>query len=174
MTARFPARFTMILAANPCQCASARTTGAACSCTPLAKRRYLSRLSGPLLDRVDAKIEFMPVSRRELLSDRAFTEPSAAVAVRVAEARNRAAQRLADTPWRLNGEVPGSELRKRFAPAAGALAPLERAMDLGRISARGADRVIRLSWTLADLGGIDRPGIDEIGFALGLWSGTPL
>ena len=47
-------------------------------------------------------------------------------------------------------------------------------MDLGRVSARGADRVIRLSWTLADLGGIDRPGIDEVGYALGLWSGTPL
>jgi magnesium chelatase family protein len=174
VTAHFPARFTLILAANPCPCASARTTGAACSCTPLAKRRYLARLSGPLLDRVDAKIEFMPVSRRELLSDRAFTESSAVVAVRVAEARSRAARRLADTPWRLNGQVPGSELRKSFSPAAAALAPLERAMDLGRISARGADRVIRLSWTLADLGGIDRPGIDEVGFALGLWSGTPL
>ncbi len=174
VTARFPARFTLILAANPCPCASARTTGAACSCTPLAKRRYLARLSGPLLDRVDAKIEFMPVSRRELLSDRAFTESSATVAARVAAARHRAAQRLADTPWRLNAQVPGSELRKNFAPSSGALAPLERAMDLGRISARGADRVIRLSWTLADLNGIGRPGIDEVGYALGLWSGTPL
>lgn len=174
VTARFPARFTLILAANPCPCASATTTGAACSCTPLAKRRYLARLSGPLLDRVDAKIEFLPVSRRELLSDRAFTEPSATVAVRVAEARDRAAERLAGTPWRLNAQIPGSVLRKRFAPLPGALAPLERAMDLGRVSARGADRVIRLSWTLADLGGIDRPGIDEVGYALGLWSGTPL
>ena len=174
VTARFPARFTLILAANPCPCASARTTGAACSCTPLAKRRYLARLSGPLLDRVDAKIEFLPVSRRELLSDRAFVEPSATVAARVVRARDRAAERLADTPWQLNAQVPGSELRKNFAPAAAALAPLERAMDLGRISARGADRVIRLSWTLADLAGTDRPGIDEVGYALGLWSGTPL
>ncbi|HXS65821.1 MAG TPA: ATP-binding protein [Streptosporangiaceae bacterium] len=174
VTARFPARFTLILAANPCPCASARTTGAACSCTPLAKRRYLARLSGPLLDRVDAKIEFLPVSRRELLSDRAFTESSATVAARVARARERAAERLADTPWQLNAQVPGSELRKKFAPARAALAPLERAMDLGRISARGADRVIRLSWTLADLAGIDRPGINEVGYALGLWSGTPL
>jgi magnesium chelatase family protein len=174
VTARFPARFTLILAANPCPCASARTTGAACSCTPLVKRRYLARLSGPLLDRVDAKIEFLPVSRRELLSDRAFAESSATVAVRVAAARDRAAERLAGTPWRLNAQIPGSELRRRFAPASAALAPLERAMDLGRVSARGADRVIRLSWTLADLGGIDRPGIDQVGYALGLWSGTPL
>jgi magnesium chelatase family protein len=173
VTARFPARFTLILAANPCPCASASTSGGACSCTPIARRRYLSRLSGPLLDRIDAKIEFLPVSRRELLSDRAFTEPSAVVAERVAAARERAGARLSGTPWRLNAQIPGSELRRRFAPAAGALAPLERAMDLGRISARGADRVIRLSWTLADLAGTDRPGQAEIGYALGLWSGTP-
>jgi len=174
MTARFPARFTLILAANPCPCASAATAGAACTCTPLARRRYLSRLSGPLLDRVDAKIEFLRVSRAELLSDRGFTEPSAVVAERVALARERSAARLAGSPWRLNAQVPGSELRRRFAPPAGALAPLERAMDLGTISARGADRVIRLSWTLADLSGSPAPGPAEVGYALGLWLGTPL
>lgn len=173
VTARFPARFTLILAANPCPCASSGSAAAACSCTPMARRRYLARLSGPLLDRVDAKIEFLPVSRRELLSDRAFTETSAAVAERVRLARERAAARLAGTPWRLNAQIPGSELRRKYAPAATALAPLERAMDLGRISARGADRVIRLSWTLADLAGLHRPGIGEVGYALGLWSGTP-
>src|SRR6266704_1111354 len=68
VTARFPARFTLIMAANPCACASASTAGAACSCTPLARRRYLARLSGPLLDRVDAKIEFLPVRRADLLA----------------------------------------------------------------------------------------------------------
>lgn len=172
VTARFPARFTLVLAANPCPCASARTTGAACSCTPMVKRRYLSRLSGPLLDRVDAKIEFLPVSRRELLSDRAFTESSAVVAERVRLARCRAVARFAGTPWRLNAQIPGSELRRRFAPAPAALAPLERAMDLGRISARGVDRVIRLSWTLADLAGVGRPGVAEVGYALAMWSGT--
>ena len=172
VTARFPARFTLVLAANPCPCSSAGTTAGACACTPMVRRRYLSRLSGPLLDRVDAKIEFLPVSRRELLSDRVFTEPSAVVAERVRLARERAAARLAGTPWRLNAQVPGSELRRRFAPPASALAPLERAMDLGRISARGADRVIRLSWTIADLAGLDRPRADELGYALGLWSGV--
>jgi magnesium chelatase family protein len=173
LTARFPARFTLILAANPCPCASARTTAGACECTALAQRRYLSRLSGPLLDRVDAKIEFFPVSRRELLNDRAFTESSAVVAQRVAAARERSAVRLAGTLWRLNAQIPGSQLRRDFAPVAGALAPLERAMDLGRVSARGADRVIRLAWTLADLAGVDRPGLGEVSYALGLWAGTP-
>lgn len=172
VAARFPARFTLILAANPCPCASARTAGAACSCTPLARRRYLARLSGPLLDRVDVKVEFMPVRRAELLSDRAFTESSPVVAERVRHARQRAAERLAGTPWRLNAQIPGSELRRRFTPRPGALAPLERAMDLGRISARGADRVIRLSWTVADLADIERPGVDEVACALGLWLGA--
>jgi magnesium chelatase family protein len=174
VTARFPARFTLIMAANPCACASTRTAGDACSCAPMARRRYLARLSGPLLDRVDAKIEFLPVRRAELLSDRAFTEPSAVVAGRVAAARRRAGERLAGTPWRLNAQIPGSELRRRFAPGLAALAPLERAMDLGTISARGADRVIRLSWTLADLAALPCPGKAEVGYALGLWMGTPL
>jgi len=174
MTARFPARFTLMLAANPCPCAKTAATGAACTCSPLARRRYMARLSGPLLDRVDVKVELLPVGRAELLCDRQIAEPSAVVAARVAEARQRAEHRLAGTAWRLNGEIPGSELRRRFRPDAGALKPLERAMDLGQISARGADRVIRMSWTLSDLAGKNRPGLDEIGCALGLWLGVGL
>jgi magnesium chelatase family protein len=172
LTARFPARFTLVLAANPCPCAKATSSRAQCSCTPLVRRRYLARLSGPLLDRVDVKAEFLPVGKAELLSDRKFTEPSAVVAERVALARRRMAFRLRGTRWRLNAEIPGSELRRRFAPAPGALAPLERAMDLGEISARGVDRVIRLSWTVADLGGVARPTVNEISYALGLWLGV--
>jgi magnesium chelatase family protein len=170
-TARFPARFTLVLAANPCPCASAATSRAACTCTPLVRRRYLARLSGPLLDRVDVKAEFLPVGKAELLSDRKFAEPSAVVAERVALARQRMAFRLRSTPWRVNAGIPGRELRRHYAPAPGALVPLERAMDLGEISARGVDRVIRLSWTIADLGGVPRPTIAEISYALGLWLG---
>jgi magnesium chelatase family protein len=172
LTARFPARFTLVLAANPCPCASTASTRAGCSCPPLVRRRYLARLSGPLLDRVDVKAEFLPVGRAELLSDRKFTEPSSVVAERVAAARQRMAFRLRGTGWRLNAEIPGRELRRRYAPAPGALAPLERAMDLGEISARGVDRVIRLSWTVADLGGVARPTVNETGYALGLWLGV--
>ena len=79
--------------------------------------------------------------------------------------------RLRGTRWRLNAEIPGRELRRRYAPAPGALAPLEGAMDLGEISARGVDRVIRLSWTVADLCGVARPTAAEISYALGLWLG---
>jgi magnesium chelatase family protein len=172
VTARFPARFTLILAANPCPCGRAAAARSACTCTPMARRRYLARLSGPLLDRVDVKVEFLPVGRAELLSDRRFTEPSSVVAARVKQARDRSSERLRGTPWRVNAEIPGSELRRSYAPLPGSLAPLERAMDLGEISARGADRVIRLSWTLADLAGVPRPGAAEIGYALGLWLGV--
>ena len=172
LTARFPARFTLVLAANPCPCARAAGSRTACACSPTARRRYLGRLSGPLLDRVDVKVELLPVGRAELLSDRRFTESSATVAKRVELARERAAFRLADTPWRLNAQIPGSELRRRFAPAAGALARLERAMELGQLSARGVDRVLRVSWTLADLSGKARPTADETGYALSLWLGV--
>ena len=171
LTARFPARFTLVLAANPCPCARVGS-GADCTCTPTARRRYLARLSGPLLDRVDVKVEFLPVGRAELLSDRAFAELSSVVVKRVEAARERAAARLRLSPWRLNAEIPGSELRRSFAPGPGALAPLERAMDLGEISARGVDRVIRVSWTLADLAGVARPRVDETSYALGLWLGV--
>ena len=172
LTARFPARFTLVLAANPCPCARAAGPRAACTCTPMARRRYLSRLSGPLLDRVDVKVELLPVGRAELLSDRRFAETSATVAKRVELARERAAFRLAGTPWRLNAEIPGSELRRRFVPAPGALTRLERAMELGQISARGAHRILRVSWTLADLAGKPRPTADETGYALSLWLGV--
>jgi magnesium chelatase family protein len=172
LTARFPARFTLILAANPCPCAKGTGPQAACECTPAVRRRYLARLSGPLLDRVDVKVEFLPVSRRELLSDAAFAEPSSTVAARVAAARERAADRLRDTPWRLNAEIPGSEISRRFQPAPGALRPLERAMDLGQISARGVHRVLRVAWTLADLAGLPRPTADQTSYALGLWLGV--
>jgi magnesium chelatase family protein len=173
LTARFPARFTLVLAANPCPCAKGSGPKAACECTPAIRRRYLARLSGPLLDRVDVKVEFLPVSRSELLSDARFAEPSAAVAARVAAARDRAAQRLRDTPWRLNAEIPGSEISRRFRPGPGALRPLERAMDLGQISARGVHRVLRVAWTLADLAGLPRPTADQTSYALGLWLGVP-
>ncbi len=172
LTARFPARFTLVLAANPCPCAKGTATGATCSCTPATKRRYLARLSGPLLDRVDVKVELLPVGRAELLSDRHFAESSPVVAARVAAARERTAARLKDTSWRLNAEIPGSELRRAFRPSPGSLAPLERAMDLGQISARGVDRVIRVAWTLADLAGIARPTVRETSYALGLWLGA--
>jgi magnesium chelatase family protein len=170
----FPARFTLVLAANPCPCAKTAGPGkASCSCSPAARRRYLGRLSGPLLDRVDVKVRLQPASRADILHDRKFAEPSTTVAARVAAARQRTASRLSGTPWRLNAQVPGTELRRAYAPAAGALGPLDRALELGQVSARGTDKIIRVAWTLADLAGKDRPEAGEIHQALALWLGVP-
>ena len=174
MCARFPARFTLVLAANPCPCAKAASAGGAgCACSPAARRRYLGRLSGPLLDRVDVKVRLQPVSRREMLYDSKHAEDSAVVAGRVAAARERAARRLAGTPWRLNAEIPGAELRRSFPPERGALRSLDRAMELGQVSARGADKIVRVAWSLADLAGEPRPGAGEVDLAIGLWLGVP-
>jgi magnesium chelatase family protein len=172
VTARFPARFTLILAANPCPCAKAAGPPGGCSCSPNARRRYLGRISGPLLDRVDVKIELEPVGRKELLNDRNFAESSRTVALRVIQARERAAHRLRGTPWRLNAEVPGSELRRTWPPASGSLGIVERSLERGQISARGVFKVIRVAWTIADLAGRPRPTRDECDSALGLWLGV--
>src|SRR5215471_462753 len=174
MTARFPARFTLVLASNPCPCARASSPGgAACECSPATRRRYLGRLSGPLLDRVDVKVGLEPVNRREMLYDRKHAEASTVVARRVAAARDRAARRLAGTPWRLNAEIPGAELRRSFQPEHGALKSLDRAMELGQVSARGADKIVRVAWSLADLASKPRPGAGEVDLAVSLWLGVP-
>jgi len=172
VTARFPARFTLILAANPCPCARAAGPAEGCSCSPTMRRRYLGRISGPLLDRVDVKIELEPVGRTELLNDRNFAESSRAVALRVLQARERAAHRLRGTPWRLNAEVPGAELRRTWPPAPGSLRVVERSLERGQISARGVVKVIRVAWTVADLAGRPRPTRDDCAMALGLWLGV--
>jgi magnesium chelatase family protein len=169
----FPARFTLVLAANPCPCAkTAGPAKAGCSCSPAARRRYLARLSGPLLDRVDVKVRLQPVSRSDMLYDRKFAEPSAVVAQRVAAARQRCAARFGGTPWRVNAEVPGTVLRRSFPPKPKALASLDRVMELGQVSARGADKIVRVAWSLADLAGEDQPGPDQVNLAIGLWLGV--
>jgi magnesium chelatase family protein len=168
-TARFPARFTMLLAANPCPCAAPRIRD--CGCAPSVRRRYLARMSGPLLDRVDLKSQLKEVTRAELRYDLTVAESSAVVAERVLTARDRTRRRLAGTPWRTNAEIPGRELRRRFAPPHDALAALDRPLADGRLSARGLDRVVRVAWTLTDLSGKETPGADEVNEALGLWEG---
>jgi magnesium chelatase family protein len=172
MYATFPARFTLVLASNPCPCAKADSGGAGCSCSPTTRRRYLARLSGPLLDRIDVKVKFESVTREALLFDRKFAETSEVVGKRVAAAREHAAGRLRGTPWRLNAEIPGAQLRRDFAPKPGALRELDRVMELGQVSARGADKIVRVAWSVADLEGVPRPGADQIHTAIGLWLGV--
>jgi len=166
-TARFPARFQLVLAANPCPCGNAGVRDAECTCTPFARRRYLGRLSGPLLDRVDIQLDVPRVTAAQLrVAADAPVTTTAAARERVMAARARAAHRLADHPWRLNAHAPGAWLRREGAPAPGSTAALDRALERGALTMRGYDRVLRIAWTLADLDGVDRPGLDQIGRAL--------
>ena len=163
-TARFPARFQLVLATNPCPCGNYGVRGARCECPPFAIRRYLSRLSGPLLDRVDIDLPVRRVTAVGVGGDRTT---SAAARERVAAARERALARLRGTPWRRNADVAGSWLREGPAsPEPAVRRPLDGALERGALTLRGYDRVLRIAWTLADLDGRARLQDDDIGRAL--------
>jgi len=162
---RFPARFQLVMAANPCPCGLGFGKGVGCHCSPLEKRRYVAKLSGPLLDRVDLQVQVPAVTLSALAVS--CGEPSEAVAARVAAARGAQAERWAGTPWRLNAQVPGSRLRRppwRLPPEA--TADLDRALDRGLLTLRGYDRVLRVAWTMADVAGRSGPGRDDLTSAL--------
>ncbi|WP_420175584.1 YifB family Mg chelatase-like AAA ATPase [Luteococcus sp. OSA5] len=165
--ARFPARFQLVMAANPCPCGNHGLTGAACRCAPMAVRRYAERISGPILDRIDLHQQLVPVRKAYLKARQSPGESTAVVAQRVAEARLRQARRLAGTPWLTNGEVPGSYLRSGL-PSAQGLDLVDHALVTGRLSSRGADKVVRVAWTMADLAGHDRVEREDIAGALAL------
>jgi magnesium chelatase family protein len=167
-TAVYPARFSLVMAANPCPCARSDD---ACTCPPQLRRRYLSRLSGPLLDRVDLRVTVPRVTRAEMLADDGRGEPSALVAARVAAARDTAAARYAGTPWRTNNDVPPTELRRRWPIPRAATAELEAALDTGAVTARGFGRILRVAWTLADLQGVAVPRAEQVDQALGYRTG---
>lgn len=166
--ATYPAAFQLVLAANPCPCGKGSGRGLDCTCTSLQRRRYLTRLSGPLLDRIDIQVEVGAVDAGDLVRPTP-AEPSAVVGARVKRARRRAAARLAPTPWRLGSQVPGSYLR---SPESGTrpelVARLMGSLERGELSLRGVDRVLRLAWTLADLGERDAPTLTDLGAALAL------
>jgi magnesium chelatase family protein len=166
---RYPARFQLVLAANPCPCGRGFGKGIDCSCSPRARRDYMGKLVGPLLDRVDLQLQVRPVSRAGLFAP--MGESSAVVAARVAVARSLQAERLSRTSWRLNGEVPGPMMRAGSLKLPGAATQdLERALERGTLTLRGYDRVLKVAWTVTDLAGGGTPGRDDVGVALTLRS----
>lgn len=169
---RLPAKFLMVLAANPCPCGRHTLLGDGCECPASVVRRYQARLSGPLLDRVDLKVEVEPVTRSELAGYGTRGDSTQTVADRVRVARERAAARLSGTGWRTNSEVPGHALRTRWPAEQGALGAAELDLERGFLTARGLDRVLRVAWTVADLAGRDRPAAQDVALALQLRTGV--
>jgi magnesium chelatase family protein len=160
--AHYPARFQLVLAANPCPCAPADPRD--CSCSGHVKRRYLGKLSGPLLDRVDLRVEMHAVRGAAFTAEDG--ESTTRVRERVAAARSAAGERWRPYGIRTNAEVSGALLRRKFRLDAETMKPLRTALDRGQLSVRGVDRSLRVAWTLADLAGRTSPGLDQVTAAL--------
>ena len=166
----FPAQFLLVLAANPCPCGKFSGKGRGCTCSSIQVRRYLGKLSGPLMDRIDIRVTVDPVSRVELASND-LGESSEAIRGRVTVARNRAAERFKSKPWSLNSQIPARALRTDFAPERTGMNFLHDELDKELITARGLHKVIRLAWTLADLAERLRPTLEDVKVAYGLREG---
>lgn len=154
---RYPAAFMLVAATNPCPCGFYGVPDRPCRCRPDHIERYRTRLSGPLLDRIDLHVELRPVERTQLEGP-PDGEPTAVVAARVAAARARAAAR-----WHAgatNGAAPTAAVRATCTRAA--VSTLGTALDRLHLSARVFDRALRVARTLADLDGTDRVGRDHI------------
>jgi len=167
ITVRFPAKFTLVAGIAPCPC-GARPD---CTCTPVQKRRYGARLADELGSYLaiwaHAAVPGPAQRTGELGGD-----ADAITTARVAAARDRARHRLRGTPWQVNADIPGAELRRSHQPSAEAITPVSRAVDLGEISTRAADQVVRVAWTLADLAGDPEPGPQECAQALAFQLGV--
>ena len=169
----FPARFQLVLACNPCPCGSPKTARTQCRCTSIQRRRYRSRLSGPLMDRIDITVEMTAPTRAELAgvdSDR--TGDTATARGHVDEARRRAAHRLRGTPWRVNADVPGRFIRQHGLVAPRIVRHLEGYVAKGTLTMRGLDRVLRMALTVADLDGSGTVGHEHVKTAQTLRTGA--
>lgn len=158
-TTYYPARFQLIMAANPCPCGFDYGTGERCTCTPKERARYFSRLSGPILDRIDIQVEVPPVKHIE---SAATTEQVGSQDIRreVMAAREAARERFGSHRWACNAQATGTWLRRNTSESA--LTLVNQALEGKRLSLRGADRAMRLAWTLADLEGKPSPGREEM------------
>ena len=164
--ARFPARFQLILAANPCPCGHGFGKGTGCECTAHQQRSYHARISGPVRDRIDIRHTVRPVTRADMRIQPGHAGTTAAVRERVIEARARQRLRFTDLPWRTNGQLPGFEFKRLCPLSCDVARPVEEAVGDGQLTQRGADRVSRIAWTLADLDGCDTPRSTHVKEAL--------
>jgi magnesium chelatase family protein len=156
-TIRFPARFTLLAAMNPCPCGFASDKDRRCTCSPLQLMGYRKRISGPLLDRIDLMLEVPKVPTDELIA-LGPGEPSAAVRERVIRARERQRARQDETGALMNSELSGDTIRRLIVPSEPAKTLLRQAIDRYQLSARAYFRILKVARTIADL--TDAPNVD--------------
>ncbi len=174
-TAVFPALFQLVLATNPCPCGHAGSAVQRCECTAPMRRRYADRLSGPIRDRIDIHRVLVEPSRRAVhLAVAATGSTTADLAALVAGARDRQAHRFRETPWRVNAAVPGVDLRRDWPAHDDGMRLIDQQVRAHKLTPRSADRVLRLSWSVADLCEHGRPDGDDVAAALDLRRGSPI
>ena len=161
----FPCRFMLAAAMNPCPCGYFGHPSQPCRCTPTKKAVYLSRISGPLLDRLDIHVEVPPVEYRELTGEEAG-ETSAAIRQRVEAAREVQRQRYQGTGIPCNARLTPARLREFCVLSPDAQRLMETAFDKLGLSARSYDRLLRVSRTVADLAGEKVIGADAVAEAI--------
>ena len=164
--ALFPARFQLIVAANPCPCGFAIGTAKNCTCSAVAKSRYLSRISGPLADRIDIRLQLNQVNAKLATTVERSSFTSSELKETVLAGRAKSAIRLEGSPWLLNSQVPGSFLRKELRLANSVTKNLDQALESGFLSMRGYDRCLRIAWSLADLAERATPNSEDIAEAV--------
>ena len=155
-TVVYPASFMIVCAMNPCKCGYFGDPNKQCTCSAAATKKYLERVSGPLLDRIDIEIELPSVSYDEISGKSAPGEPSAKIRERVNAARAFANERLVrggDAPGVLNAKMSVDMLHRYCKPTEEASELMRQAFDSLGLSARGHDRVLRVARTIADLDG---------------------
>ncbi|MFZ1671633.1 MAG: YifB family Mg chelatase-like AAA ATPase [Candidatus Nanopelagicales bacterium] len=164
----FPARFLLLLAANPCPCGNALdpNPSATCRCTPHQRRRYLARLSGPLMDRLDLRVVLTKPTIAELKGLTGSGQSTKQVADRVRAARERSRHRMSETPWTLTAQVPARELFARWPLPTNSQRLIDQSCT--RESVRGRDRLQRVAWTIADLDGHRQPTCTDVDQAIAL------
>jgi magnesium chelatase family protein len=160
-TTRFPARFMLVAAMNPCPCGYLTDPRKTCNCSPLQVEKYRARISGPLIDRIDIHIEVPAVPFEELRSRREGT-PSSIMREEVLTARRRQRDRFAGNPTMVNGRMSGKTLRRVCELDAPGEAILKQSLTELGLSARAHDKILRLSRTIADLAGHENIAADDI------------
>jgi magnesium chelatase family protein len=165
-TLTYPASVMLVAAMNPCPCGYLGDERHQCTCTHTQIRRYRSKISGPLLDRIDLHVQVPAVPYRDLAGQGLKGESSADMAARVAVARRRQAERFADLPIHCNAQMANRHIKRFCSVDAAGHRLLENAVDRFGLSARAYSRVLKIARSIADLDGKDAIDARHIGEAV--------